>query len=278
MSKRTMLLHSAHQEQFDVPDRDLVFYDQPFDIDQLSRVTDVHLWAPHGAPIDSLPEIVAAMTGLMTLSIGPGHVSPSIVTQLRQGDLPESLEELFVHTGERAVVWPDVVVPNLTTLYVDGPFRFANENFPNLRNLSIYPQKSFNNVRQVLTLPLEELNLLKVAIDEEIFRLVEPVGLRRLGLIGGRTLKSLTGISALPQLESLRLKNLTALADISALATLHRLEILNIQYCKKITGIAAINDLPALRRLTLVGCGTIGLHTIEQKMSTLDWVNTGATT
>ena len=44
-----------------------------------------------------------------------------------------------------------------------------------------------------------------------------------------------------------------------------------------ITGIAAINDLPVLRRLTLVGCGDIGLTTIEQKMSTLEWANTGAT-
>lgn len=171
-----------------------------------------------------------------------------------------------------------MVVPNLTTLYVDGPFRFANASFPSLRNLSIYPQKSLNNVRQALTLPLEELNLLNVPIDEQIFRLAEPVGLRRLGLIGGRTLHSLTGISALPQLESLRLKNLTSLGDIAELASLHRLESLNIQYCKKITGIAAINDLPALRRLTLVGCGNIGLAAIEQKMSTLDWVNTGATT
>jgi hypothetical protein len=119
---------------------------------------------------------------------------------------------------------------------------------------------------------------LNVPTDEEIFRLVEPVGLRRLGLIGGRTLTSLTGISALPRLESLRLKNLTALGDTSELAALQRLEILNIQYCKKITGIAAVNDLPLLRRLTLVGCGNIGLKTIESKLSTLEWANTGATT
>lgn len=277
-NKRTMVLHSAHQHQFDVPDRDLVFYDQPYDTEQLSRITDVHLWSPLDGPIDRLPEIITAMTNLKALSIGPGRVLPTVVTQLRQGDLPESLEELFVHVGERTLVWPDVVVPNLHTLYVGEPFRFQNEHFPELRALSLYPQRSLNNVRQALELSLEELNLLNVPTDEEIFRLVEPVGLRRLGLIGGRTLKSLTGISALSQMESLRLKNLTALGDISELATLQRLEVLNIQYCKKITGIAAINELPALRRLTLVGCGAIGLNTIEQKMSTLEWANTGATT
>lgn len=203
---------------------------------------------------------------------------PTIVTELRQGDLPESLEELSVHISERTLVWPDVVVPNLKTLYVGEPFRFKSEHFPRLRALSLYPQRSLSNVRQALELPLEELNLLNVPTDEEIFRLVEPVGLRRLGLIGGRTLTSLTGISALPQLESLRLKNLTALGDISELAALQQLEILNIQYCKKITGVAAVNDLPLLRRLTLVGCGNIGLTTIEAKMSTLEWANTGATT
>ncbi|MER7445852.1 hypothetical protein [Microbacterium sp. NPDC097977] len=277
MSTRTMVLHSAHKDQFDFPDRDLVFYDQPYDADQLSRVTDVHLWSPLDGPIDRLPEIITAMPNLKTLSIGPGRVLPTIVTELRQGDLPESLEELSVQIGDRTLVWPNVVVPNLKTLYVGEPFRFKNEHFPGLRTLSLYPQRSLNNVRQALELPLEELNLLNVPTDEQIFRLVEPVGLRRLGLIGGRTLTSLTGIRVLPGLESLRLKNLTSLGDISELAALARLEIVNIQYCKKITGIAAINDLPRLRRLTLVGCGTIGLETIEAKLSTLEWVNTGAT-
>ncbi|MFJ2369782.1 hypothetical protein [Microbacterium sp. NPDC087665] len=278
MSKRTMVLHSAYQEQFDVPDRDLVFYDQPYPAEQLSRITDVHLWSPLDGPIDRLPEIITAMTGLKTLRIGPGRVLPTVITELRQGDLPESMEELFVHVGERTLVWPDVVVPNLRSLYVGEPFRFKNEHFPRLQALSLYPQRSLNNVRQALELPLEELNLLNVPTDEEIFRLVEPVGLRRLGLIGGRTLTSITGIGALPQLESLRLKNLTSLGDVSELATLQQLESLNIQYCKKITGITAINDLPRLRRLTLVGCGNIGLARIEAKLSTLDWVNTGATT
>lgn len=278
MSKRTMVMHSAYQDQFDVPDRDLVFYDQPYTAEQLSRITDVHLWSPLDGPIDRLPEIITAMTGLKALRIGPGRVLPTVITELRQGDLPESVEELFVHVGERTLVWPDVVVPNLRSLYVGEPFRFKNEHFPRLRALSLYPQRSLNNVRQALELPLEELNLLNVPTDEEIFRLVEPVGLRRLGLIGGRTLTSITGIGALPQLESLRLKNLTALGDVSELATLQQLEILNIQYCKKITGITAINDLPRLRRLTLVGCGNIGLARIEAKLSTLDWANTGATT
>lgn len=278
MSTKTMLMHSAHQEQFDAPGRDLVFFDKPVDAARLSRITDVHLWAPPGSTIEQLPEIVAAMPNLTRLSIGPGEVSPAIITQLRHGDLPESLAELFVGTGERALAWPDVAVPNLTTLYVEGPFRFTPECFPRLRNLSITPQRSLNNVRQALTLPLEELNLLRVPIDEEIFRILEPVGLRRLGLLGGRTLQSLAGIGALPQLESLRLKNLTALGDISELSALQRLEILNIQYCKQLTGITAISGLQALRRLTIVGCGSIGLGAIEQKLSTLEWVNTGATT
>ena len=232
---------------------------------------------PYG-PIGRLPEIISAMTNLRALSIGPGRMLPTVVTGLRQGDLPESLEELSVHIGDRTLVWPEVVVPNLQTLYVGEPFRFKNEHFPQLRALSLYPQRSLNNVRQALELPLEELNLLNVPVDEEIFRLVEPVGLRRLGLIGGRTLTSLTGISALPRLESLRLKNLTSLGDISELSALQQLEIVNIQYCKKITGIAAINDLPRLRRLTLVGCGNVGLEKIEAKLTTLEWVNTGATT
>lgn len=277
-TERVTVLHSAHQEQFKVSAGDLVFYDQPYDTEHLSRVTDVHLWSPVDGAIDRLPKIITAMTNLKSLSIGPGRLLSTVVTELQQGDLPESLEELSVHINDRTLVWPDVVVPNLQTLYVGEPFRFKNEHFPRLRALSLYPQRSLNNVRQALELPLEELNLLNVPTGEEIFRLVEPVGLRRLGLIGGRALTSITGISALPQLESLRLKNLTSLADISELASLQRLEILNIQYCKKIVGIAAINDLSRLRKLTLVGCGNIGLEMIEAKLSTLEWANTGATT
>lgn len=278
MSSKTMVLHSRHREQFDVPDRDLIFYDQPYDAEHLARVTDVHLWSPLDGPIDRLPEVITVMTELKALSIGPGRVFPTIVTQLRQGDLPESLERLFVHMGGRTLVWPDVVLPNLKTLYVDDPFRFKNEHFPQLRELSFSPQKSLKNVRQALELPLEELNLLRGPFDEDVFALLEPAGIRRLGLLSSRALTSTTGISALPQLEALRLKNLTSLGDISELAALQRLEILNIQYCAKIADIGAINDLPLLRRLTMVGCKHVGLEAIEAKMSTLEWANTGATT
>jgi hypothetical protein len=278
VNKTTVLLHSAGRDQFLAPGRDLVFYDRPFDVDKLSQISEVHLWAPLDGPIDRLPEVIAAMAGLKTLRVGPGNVSPSIIARLRQGDLPGSVEELFVHTGARAVVWPDVVAEHVTTLHVDGPFRFANESFPNLRRLSIYPHKSLSTVRQALALPLEELNLLNVPVDEEVFRLLEPARLRRLGLRGGRTLTSLTGISALPQLESLRLKNLSALGDVAELRALRRLEILDIQYCKRITGIEAANELPSLRDLTLLGCGDIGLEPLAEKLATLDRVNTDATT
>ncbi|QIM15200.1 leucine-rich repeat domain-containing protein [Leucobacter insecticola] len=271
-------MHSTHQDQYVGSGSDLVFYDQPYDTEQLSSITNVRLWAPIGSPIDRLPKIITAMTGLKALRLVSGWVLPSVITQLRQGDLPESLEELSVNISERTLVWPDVVVPKLQTLYVGEPFRFKNENFPELRALSLYPQRSLNNVRQALELPLEELNLLNVPIGEEVFRLLEPAGLRRLGLLGGRTLTSVTGIGVLPQLESLRWKNLSALGDISELAALHQLEILDIQYCKKITGITALNDLPRLREVTLVGCGNIGLNRIEAKLSTLERADTGATT
>jgi len=278
MSRWTVILHSSHRQQFSEPDGDFVFLDHQGGAEHLSRVSDAHLWSPLGGPIDRLPAVISAMTGLRTLSIGPGHVLPSVVTQLRQGDLPESLERLFVHVGGPSLTWPNVVVPNLKALYADGPFRFENRNFPRLQELSFSPQKSLKNVQQALDLPLEELNLLRGPFKEDVFALLEPAGLRRLGLLSSRALTSLTGIGALSQLESLRLKNLTSLRDISELATLERLKELDIQYCTKISGIVAINDLLQLRRLTLVGCKNVGLHAIQQKISTLEWANTGATT
>lgn len=170
MGKPTVVLHSAHRDQFPVPNRDLVFYDQPEHADWLSQITAVHLWSPPEGPVHRLPETITAMTSLRTLSIGPGTILPSVVTGLRQGDLPESLEELSVHIGDRSLVWPDVVVPNLTILYVGGPLRFTSEHFPRLRALSLYPQRSLNDVRQALGQPLEELNLLNVPVNEDVFR------------------------------------------------------------------------------------------------------------
>ncbi|MBL3688133.1 leucine-rich repeat domain-containing protein [Leucobacter zeae] len=273
--RRTVLLHSAHRDRFDLPDRDIVPFDRPIDAERVSRITEAHLWAPPDGPLDGLPGMIGAMTPLRSLSIGPGRVLPGVVTGLRQGDLPDGLEDLSIHVGDRTLVWPDVRVPNLRALYVDAPFRFDPEHFPRLRSLSITPLRSFSNVLRALALPLEELNLLTVPSGAAVFGFLEPTRIRRLGLLGGRSLRSLAGIEALPELESLRLKNLSALGDVSDLARLERLEHLDIQYCSKLTDVGVVNDLPLLRSLTLVGCGDIGLPAIQRKLSGLERVRTG---
>lgn len=88
------------------------------------------------------------------------------------------------------------------------------------------------NLRQVLASPLEELNLLNVPVGEEIFDILASSAgcLKRLGLLGGTKLKSLDGLEKLFNLEAVRLKNLSPLADIRALSGLGDLNVLDIQY------------------------------------------------
>lgn len=153
-------------------------------------------------------------------------------------------------------------------------------SFPALKVLSLYPDKSLRNLRQALALPLEELNILNVPVDGEIFNILSASvgGLERLGLLGGSKLKSLDGIETLAALTSVWLKNLSSLTDIQALTGLEQLQKLDIQYCKKMANIEVINDLSALRELTLVGCGKVGLERIQAKIESLQKRTIGATT
>jgi hypothetical protein len=133
-------------------------------------------------------------------------------------------------------------------------------------------------VREGLQLPIDELDLLRLSLDERVFDLVSARPLRHLGLIAGTKLSSLNGIQSLGGLESLRLKNLRALSDISALRELPHLRRLDIQYCRRLSSIDVLADLPALARLTLVGCGEVGLAAIQDVIDRIPITTTGATT
>jgi len=273
-------MHGRHEAAFPTPGAELVFFNAPFNTERLARIEQVHLWSPPGDKLEALPEILKEMRGLKTLSIGPGSIAPSIMDGLEEGLLPESIEALSIHLGTGTLAWPGAMLPNLRTLYVDVPVRFDASSFPALKVLSLYPDKSLKNLRQALALPLEELNILNVPVDGEIFNILSASvgGLERLGLLGGTKLKSLDGIETLAALTSVWLKNLSSLTDIRALVGLEKLKKLDIQYCKKIANIEVINDLSALRELTLVGCGKVGLEKIQAKIESLQKRTIGATT
>lgn len=279
MNKKVVLMHGRHEAGFPTPGAELVFFNVPFNTERLARIEQVHLWSPPGDKLEALPEILREMRGLKTLSIGPGSIAPSITDGLEEGLLPESIEALSIHLGTGTLAWPGVVLPNLRTLYVDVPVRFDASRFPALKVLSLYPDKSLKNVRHALALPLEELNILNVPVDGEIFNILSASvgGLQRLGLLVGMKLKS-GGIETLAALTSVWLKNPSSLTDIRALVGLEQLQKLDIQYCKKIANVEVINDLPALRDLTLVGCGKVGLEKIQATIESLQKHTIGATT
>ncbi len=276
--KNYTIMHSDSATQYESERSEPIYFNRPFDSKALERVEHAHLWAPPGSRIMRLPEIIASMTSLKELKVGPGSVDGGVISGLQQDDLPSSIEVLGIHTGSKAINWPKVVLPNLKGLHSDAPLKFKAECFPRLESISLYPDKSLTNVAEALKLPITELNLLNVSIGSELFELLDPTRLRVLGLLGGRGLVSLEGIQRLQLLSSVRLKNLTSLEDISALAQLPALRRLDVQYCKNISNIDVLNELKVLEDLTLVGCGALGLSQVESKIASLVKCNIGATT
>lgn len=278
MDTGVVLLRRRNDRDVFGPDRELVFVDEPVLPERLSQIRDVQLWAPHDDRIERLPEVIGQMENLTSLTISSGSSTPSLMAEIREGDLPESLKQLrILDEHGRVFVWPGVTLPRLTSLFVSDVFRFDASAFPELRRVSLKPDRAQANLREALRLPLDELNVLNVSLDERIFEIVAARPLRRLGLLSGTKLASLDGIQALPGLEALRLKNLRALSDISALRELSVLTALDIQYCRKIQGIEVLADLPTLERLTLVGCGDLGLTAVQDVIGRLPVTTIGAT-
>ena len=277
MVNKVILLHSKNAKKIPLAGVDLAFFDDPLSGAELSEIESVQLWSPAGDKIERLPEVIAAMTGLKCLNIGPGSMAVSIINDCKDGDFPEGLEELRVHAGLGTIIWPDLTLPNLTSLYVDVQFRFKNSSFPKLRSLSISPDKALKNVRQLEGMELDELNLLTVPVGNEVFELIPKLPITSLGLLSGTKLKDIAGVARFGGVSSLRLKNLSSLEDISGLAELPSLSILDVQYCKKIKNISVINQLQSLAELTLVGCGKLGLDVVGGKLQSLKKKTIGGT-
>ncbi len=274
-----MLLRGRNRDDFPLPDRVLVPFDEPIAPEVLGGIRTAQLWAPHDDRIERMPDVIGRMTALTSLTISGASSEPSLVTALSDGDLPASLEELrILQEYGRVLTWPDVLLPRLTSLFVSDVFRFDASAFPRLRSISMTPDRTLATLREALRLPLDELNMLKVSMDERIFEIVAARPLRRLGLLSGATLTSLDGIEALPELDSLRLKNLRSLSDVSALRDLPALTQLDIQYCRRIQDIAVLGTMTTLRRLTLVGCGDIGLAAVQDAVDRIPVTTIGATT
>ncbi|NMK45882.1 leucine-rich repeat domain-containing protein [Achromobacter sp. Bel] len=259
-------MHSRQRAYFPgSPDR-VLLYDAPPDEATLATIEDVHLWAPHEDPLQELPALIARLPSLIHLSVGPGAIPASLMTGLRADMLPASLRHLSLHPEQGAYTWKAGPMPRLEALTVDATFRFEPEEFPTLISLSTVPDRRGVLLDRALRLPLRELNLWNVPFDSSVFDRIAELPLLALGLLGGRTLKTLSGIEQLAGLRSLRLKNQGMLQAIRPVAALPGLERLDIQYCTRIADIDVLGELPALQELTLVGCGNIGLGDLEHTL------------
>lgn len=276
--KRWLLMHSRQAAQAHGSDQ-VLFYDAPPDAATLATIEYVHLWAPPLDPVLELPDLISRLPALTHLSIGPGNIQASVVKNLRAEMLPASLRHLSIFDCPGSYTWSAGLMPQLESLEVNVPMRFKAEDFPALKSLSMLPDKPGKLLDQALRLPLQELNLFNVPFDESLFHRIAALPLLSLGLMAGRSLKTLAGIEQLSGLRSLRLKNQGLLETIGPIAALPALEQLNIQYCKRITDIDVLGELAGLQEMTLVDCGDIGLRDWEAKLrAQIPRVNIGATT
>ncbi|WP_447591430.1 leucine-rich repeat domain-containing protein [Stenotrophomonas rhizophila] len=274
--KKYAIMHSDDVETYMDPQAEIVFFNRPFDEKLLSKIEVAQLWVPHTRKLSAMPEMIGKIQNLRSLSYIEREGS-SVVSSLKEGDIPVGLEILEIG-GTTRIRWPGVVFPGLKTLYVEQPFTFSASCFPALASISIYPDRKLVNVKEAVSLPLTELNLLSVPVGSEIFNEVAVAPLSALGLLGGRSLKTLDGISQLNGITSVLLKNMTSLEDIRELATLPQLRKLNIQNCKHIKNIEVLNELDSLEDLVIVSCGNLGLSKVESKLSSLNKRIIGATT
>lgn len=274
--KKYAIMHSDDVETYMDPQAEIVFFNRPFDERLLSKIEVAQLWVPHARKLDAIPEMIGKIPNLRSLSYIEREGS-SVVSSLKEGDIPVGLEILEIG-GTTRIAWPGVVFPALKTLYVEQPFAFSATCFPALASISIYPDRKLVSVREAVSLPLTELNLLSVPVGNDIFNEVAVAPLSALGLLGGRSLKTLDGISQLNGIASVLLKNMTSLEDISELVALPLLRKLNIQNCKKIKNIEVLNDLDSLEELVIVSCGNLGLSKVESKLSSLNKHVIGETT
>lgn len=264
--KRWLMLHSHHAALAHGSEQ-VLFYDAPPDALTLATIEYVHLWAPPLDPAQKVPDLIARLSALTHLSIGPGNIRASVIKNLHADMLPASLRHLSIFDCPGSYTWSAGPMPRLESLEVNVPMRFKAEDFPALRSLSILPDKQGKLLDQALHLPLlAELNLFNVPFDATLFDRIAALPLVSLGLMSGRSLQTLAGIERLSGLRSLRLKNQGVLETIRPIAALPALEWLNIQYCKKIADIYVLEELSGLRELTLVGCGNIGLGELETKL------------
>lgn len=235
---------------------------------------------PEGVPIDSIRSLrlitrpdgpVELPTALATLSeLENLSIPRSTVRMLKSDQIPRSVRFLTV-SGGRAATWaPSVLMPNVEKLTSsDGLLKFDSRTFPHLETLTlkIGPNRTMIDVIAQHR-AIRGLRLITVTATDIIARVGE-LPLREFGLASGN-IDSIEPIGQMKKLKEVYLHSLPKLKSLKGLEELRELTTFSILYCKNIGDIERTLFLPNLRRLTIVGCGNLGLARFQERLEAMN--------
>jgi hypothetical protein len=218
--------------------------------------------APMARPKE-LPACVGSLAALRSISM-----PLSIASGLRAGSIPPAVEVLHFDetSGGRGVIAPELVFPAVAILSaLMGELRFARASFPALRDvrLKLGPRSPMPGVLASYR-SLDAVHVGPIRAASELASLVG-ARIRTLGIAPG-TLASLDGLERLTSLETIWLKNLPKLRDLSALSALPKLRSVEIQYCHALEDLYPLLAIPKLARLRIVGCQRIRLAAVADAL------------
>jgi hypothetical protein len=196
-----------------------------------------------------IPKVVRKCPSLEFLGV-PIHLGQGVTPRTT----PPSLRTLeFQREGklriDKAHVFPEVE----RVLAFQGWLNFSSKSFPRLRHLHTRLDRKARIVDILPEFPeLDSLGLRPVRA-ETLDALGKLEGIRHLGLTSGH-IESLDGIERCRQLESIWLRELPLLSDLSPLASLPQLDEVIVHRCPRLGVVEALLSVTSLRRLDMRNC------------------------
>jgi hypothetical protein len=193
----------------------------------------------------ALPEELAEFPALEYFA-----VDGDLVHTLTSEIMPATLRMLNVVSDEttKYALADELVLPQLTSLVGFTKLAFRADQLTNVADLEV-KLASPAMADEIAQLPLRSLGIGPLSDGKQLATFAE-LPLTSLSILGGNV-TSLRGVEQFAKLEALRVKRLTKLTNIGAIADLTKLRELALEWCPKLGKLDAIGKLTKLKELDL---------------------------